>query len=303
MRQNIIMLAVIAIVFNGCLSASGDTNLSAKDPLFPIILTNNSGQNVTITTTPERIISLAPSNTEILFAIGLGEKVVGVTEYCDYPEAATQKEKIGGFKTVNIEKVVSLNPDLVLGTGGVQADVVKKLRELGINVVILDARNIDEIMQNILWIGKISGAELEAKALVSDLEERVQTVKTTSAERLEKPKVAYILWGDPLMVAGSDTFVSDLISLAGGDNVFSGSAVQYLTISLEGMIERDPEILINGDHRNLDVSGLQYDPRWMEISAVKDNRFYTINSDIVSRQGPRIVDALELFSLWIAGEG
>jgi iron complex transport system substrate-binding protein len=300
MKQIIVPLIAIAIIFSGCLSAGGGAN--PPDGSYPITIDDDSGQNLTITAPPERIISLAPSNTEILFAIGLGEKIVGVTEYCDYPEAATQKEKIGGFKTVNIEKVVSLNPDLVFGTGGVQAEIVQKLRELGISVVILDAGNIDEILENILLVGRITGSELEAETLAFDLEARIQAVKTKSDEMDENPKVAYILWSDPLMVAGSDTFVADLIGLAGGENVFSPSAVQYPTISLEGMIERDPEILINGDH-SLETSELKSDPRWMEINAVKNNQLYTIDADIVSRQGPRIVDALERFSLWITSEG
>ncbi len=300
MKQIIASLIAIAIIFSGCLTAGGGAN--PPDGSYPINITDYSGQNLTITTPPERIISLAPSHTEILFAIGLGEKIVGVTEYCNYPEATTQKEKIGGFKTVNIEKVVSLNPDLVLATGGIQAEIVQKLRELGISVVILDAENIDEILENILLVGRITGSELEAETLVFDLEARIEAVKTKSDEMDEKPKVAYILWGDPLMVAGSDTFVADLIGLAGGENVFSPSAVQYPTISLEGMIERDPAILINGDH-SLETSGLKSDPRWMEINAVKNDQLYTIDADIVSRQGPRIVDALELFSLWIASEG
>jgi iron complex transport system substrate-binding protein len=303
MKRNIALLVAIAIIFSGCLSASGGITPPANDGTFPITVTDDSGQNVTITTPPERIISLAPSNTEILFAIGLGEKIVGVTEYCNYPEAATRKEKIGGFKTVNIEKVVSLNPDLVLGAGGVQAEAVKKLRELGITVVILDAGDMDEILDNILLVGRITGSELEAEKLVFDLGARIQAVKSKSAGRVEKQKVAYILWGDPLMVAGADTFVNDLIGLAGGENVFSDSKVQYPTIALEGMIERDPEILINGDQSSLEISGLKSDPRWMEISSVKNDRLYTIDADIVSRPGPRIVDALELFSLWISGGG
>jgi iron complex transport system substrate-binding protein len=279
--KKVALLYAIMIVLTGCSSQIEDNYPTAK---------------------PDRIISLAPSNTEILFALGLEEKVVGVTEYCDYPKGALRKEKIGGFQTVNVEKVVSLEPDLVFATGGIQKEIVRKLENLGLSVVVLDAEKVDDILENIMLVGMTTGSEKEAKLLVEDMKQRIEVVEK-AAKKSKKPRVAYLLWGDPLIVAGNQTFMDDLIRLSGGENVFSNALIQYPEISFESLIEMNPEILINGDHSKINKSALEKDLKWMQISAVKNNRVYTIDADTVSRPGPRIVDALELFSKWIAGEG
>lgn len=298
MKHLIEGLMVLFIILSGC--GSPDTlNPSQESTKFPITLIGNRGENVTILAPPERIVSLAPSNTEILFALGLGEKVVGVTEYCDYPEEATEKEKIGGFKTVDIEKVVSLNPDLVLATGGVQTDAVQKLRELGLIVVVVDARDIDGILENLRLVGRITDRNKEAESLIENMVKKIDAIKKERAGKREKPSVIYIIWGDPLMVAGPDTFASDLIELAGGENAFSDAALQYPAVSMESVIERDPQAIIASDHIGIDLKGLKNATEWREVSAVKNNNLYTIDADIVNRPGPRIVDALELFAAWI----
>jgi iron complex transport system substrate-binding protein len=263
---------------------------------------SNDGINITIRKPPERIISLAPSNTEILFALGLGEKVVAVTEYDNYPEEATRKELIGGFKTVNIEKVVFLNPDLILATGGIQLEIVEKLRELDLAVVIIDAKDFEGIFDNIRLVGKITDSENEVKSLVDTLSERVQEIEERKSDETLAPRVMYVIWGDPLMVAGPDAFANDIIELAGGENIFADALIQYPTVSFESVIERDPEVIIFGGHKAYNSTGFNHQAGWEEISAVKNNRVHTINADIVSRQGPRIVDALELFSLWMGGD-
>jgi iron complex transport system substrate-binding protein len=153
-----------------------------------------------------------------------------------------------------------------------------------------------------MLVGMTTGSEKEAKLLVEDMKQRIEVVEK-AAKKSKKPRVAYLLWGDPLIVAGNQTFMDDLIRLSGGENVFSNALIQYPEISFESLIEMNPEILINGDHSKINKSALEKDLKWMQISAVKNNRVYTIDADTVSRPGPRIVDALELFSKWIAGEG
>ncbi len=300
MKRTLVSLSLLLFLLLGCLSQSNPPNIAGGD--FPITVYNNRGENISFEQYPERIVSLAPSNTEILFSLGLGEKIVGVTEYCDYPEEAKEKEQIGGFSTVNVEKVLTLEPDLILATGGVQFEIVEKLRDLGLKVVVIDAKNIDEILENIILVGRITGSDDSAELLVTQLKSRIEAVEQ-EVTGAKTTRVAYILWGDPLMVAGKDTFIGDLIILAGGENVFSDAAVQYPKISMESMIDRNPEVLINGDHSGIELKDLRSRPEWREISAVKDNHLYTIDADMVSRQGPRIVDALELFSEWIGGVG
>jgi iron complex transport system substrate-binding protein len=299
MTRLICISIILIIIMGGCISESPDLTQSDDNEIFPITIENNMGANVTIKTPPQRIISLAPSNTEILFAIGLGEKVVGATEYANYPEEALEIERIGGFNTVNIEKVVSLEPDLILATGGVQAETVNSLRNLGLAVLVIDAQNIGGVLDNILLVGRITENEEKAAKVVGNLSERIEAVKNVGQERAIKPRVTYIVWGDPLIVAGSDNFIDDLINLSGGVNVFSKSSIQYPQISVEGMINVDPQVIITGEHTAQDIRENKEKSEWRGISAVKNGRLYTIDADIITRQGPRIVDALELFSKWI----
>jgi iron complex transport system substrate-binding protein len=298
MKNLVKVTLTLLLLVAGCISVEGGIDLSVDGTTFPIKIVDNYGANVTVHAPPKRIVSLAPSNTEILFAIGLGERVVGVTDYDDHPPEASKKERIGGFTTVNMETVVSLQPDLVLATGGVQIDLVQRLRDLDLTVVVVDAKNVNEILENIKLIGRLTGSENEAESLAISLEKRIDAVKKTGPSK-SRPRTMYIVWGDPLMAAGPDAFASDLIEMAGGENVFTDAIIQYPTVSMESVIERDPEIIITGEHSGINLSELKDKPEWRSISAVKNNRLHSVEADIISRAGPRIVDALELFSLWV----
>lgn len=300
MKQLATGLAVLLIILSGCVSEPPRLKTAVEDTGFPVTLSDNHGRNLTIEKAPIRIVSLAPSNTEILFALGLGEKVVGVTEYDNYPDEAKLVEKVGGFQTVDIEKVVSLNPELVLATGGIQLEVIEKLREVGLTVVVIDAKSVDEIQENILLIGRIAGSKREAESLVDSMGQRIELVKNKSSSNPRRPRVMYIVWGEPLMAAGPGAFASSLIELAGGENVFSDAGIDYPKVSMESVIERDPEVIITNTNTGMELESLKDAAEWKGISAVKNRRFHVINGDIVSRPGPRIVDALELFSTWIA---
>jgi len=253
--------------------------------------------------TPERIISTAPSNTEILFALGLGDKVVGVTTYCNYPPEAPEKEKIGGFSTVDIEKIISLNPDMVLASSKTGDENIKKLEDKGITVLIVEPKNIDEILKAIELIGNVTGKENEAKSLTENMLKRINKVKENSKNLKEKPKVMYVVWHEPLMSAGKNTFANDIIEIAGGENIYSDMEIQYPTISLESVIDRNPDIIIasvgHGDAGNLTYNYVMNEPRLKDVNAVKNKRVYEIDADIMNRPGPRISDALEQFAVWM----
>lgn len=171
----------------------------------------------------ERIVSLAPSNTEILFALGLGDKVVGVTSYCNYPSDTIKKAKIGGYSTVDIEKVVSLKPDLVLAAYGNGEETVERLKKLGLNVVVVSSKpekSIEDTLDEIRYVGKITGRDKDAESLCEEMKKRIKEI-TDKTENVDKVRVAHICWHEPLYVAGSETLQSDLIEKAGGENVFS----------------------------------------------------------------------------------
>ncbi|MFV2041294.1 MAG: cobalamin-binding protein [Candidatus Hydrothermarchaeales archaeon] len=289
------LTVLIIILATGCTSTGTSQNQAGTD--FPMKITDGAGENITLSAAPTRIVSLAPSNTEILFVLGLGEQIVGVTEYGDYPEEALEKEQIGGFNTISTEKVVALNPGLILATGGVQAEVVEQLRGLNQQVVVIDSKNLDDILSNIQLIGRITGRTSEAQTLVKDLQKRIDAARAKG--KSTGVKVMYIVWGDPLMVAGPDSFADDLIVKAGGVNIYADAATQYPSVTLESVINRNPEVIIASDNIGLELEDLKDLPEWRETSAVQNGRLYTIDADIVSRPGPRIVDALELFAGWI----
>lgn len=265
------------------------------------------GRMVTIDETPQRIISLAPSNTEILFALGLGDRVVGVTEYCNYPEAATAKPKVGGFSTVDIEKVVSLEPDLVLATRIHGKTVIPALEELGLTVLALAPGCIDEVVNNITLVGEISGQDKQASQLVDNLRTRIETVanETQNLAPDQRPRVLYLTWHDPLMTAGTGTLADDVISKAGGQNIaydISGDKA----INLETVIHRDPQVIIAsvgmGTGEDLPWQYVKTEPRLRNTQALLNNRVYKIDGDLIHRPGPRIVEALELMAQFIHPE-
>ena len=265
------------------------------------------GRTVSVNKIPERIISLAPSNTEILFALGLGDKVVGVTEYCNYPKEATAKPKVGGFSTVDIEKVVSLQPDLILATHIHSKTAIPALEKLGLTVLALAPTSIDAVMKNITLVGEITGQGKQASQLVGNLRARIEAVdnKARNLAPNQKPRVLYLTWHDPLMTAGTKTIVDDIISKAGGQNIaydISGDKA----IDLETVINRNPQVIIAstgmGTGQDLPWQYVRTEPRLKNTEAVLKNRVYKIDGDIIHRPGPRIVDALEQMAQFIHPE-
>jgi len=248
----------------------------------------------------ERIVSLAPSNTEILFALGLGDKVVGVTSYCNYPSDTIKKAKIGGYSTVDIEKVVSLKPDLVLAAYGNGEETSERLKKLGLNVVVVSSKpekSIEDTLDEIRYVGKITGRDKDAESLCEEMKKRIKEI-TDKTENVDKVRVAHICWHEPLYVAGSETLQSDLIEKAGGENVFS-DVEGWHTVGIEDLIIKNPDVIIvssgtgMGGEKNVTYDYILKEKRLKDINAVRNDRVYLIDADTVSRSGPRIVDALE----------
>jgi iron complex transport system substrate-binding protein len=253
------------------------------------------GRLVAINGTPQRIISLAPSNTEILFALGLGDKVVGVTDYCDYPPEALDKEKVGGYANPDIEKIVALNPDLILVAYGTPMDVINTLVGLGLTVFGIKTTDLDDLLNDIRRVGEITDKEVEAQALTSDMESRIQAVTNQTEELENRPRVFYIVWHEPLWTAGSGTFIHELIEKAGGVNICQ-NITGYKTINLEEVVALNPEIII--------TSEWSYDwamnaTELASTNASQSGRIYTCDDNLVQRPGPRLVKGLEWFAHYI----
>lgn len=280
-------LLSMALVLTAC-SPGGQT------PVINYVF-DDLGRLVAINGTPQRIVSLAPSNTEILFALGLGDRVVGVTDYCDYPPEALNKTKVGGYANPDIEKIVALNPDLVLAGYGNPIEVVYTLAGLGLTVFGIKTTDLDDLLNDIRRVGEITDKEVEAQALTSAMESRIQAVTNQTEELEQRPRVFYIVWHDPLWTAGSGTFINELIEKAGGVNIF-GNVTGYPMVSIEDVLARDPEIII--------ASEWSYDwainaTELASTNASQTGRIYTLDDDLVQRPGPRLVKGLEWFAHYI----
>lgn len=241
-----------------------------------------------------RIISLAPSTTEILFSLGLAEEVVGVSTFCNYPPEAQKKEKVGTFSQPDVEKIFSLRPDIIFATGLEQATPVGKLRKLGFNVYICDPSNMEELFESIAQIAKLSGKEKEAALLIAQMRSKIKDIKKRIAgiSYDERPRVFVEIWHDPLMTAGKGSFLDELIDLAGGINIAHDAPRPFSRFSPEQVIKRNPDCIILGYMSN------KYDFKrrvgWGKINAVKNSRIYDdISSDIFLRPGPRLTEGLE----------
>jgi len=256
------------------------------------------GRQVTIERIPQRIVSLAPSNTEILFALGLGDKVVGVTDWCDYPPEALEKEKVGSYDTPDIEKIVALNPDLVLVAYGTTMDVINNLVGLGLTVFGIKSTDLDDVLNDIRTVGNITGKKAEANALTSEMESRIEAVTDESSELEERPRVFYIVWHDPLWTAGSETFIHELIEKGGGVNICQ-DITGYTLISIEEVVARNPEVIITSEWS---FEWAQGETLLQDTNASQEGRIYQGDDDLVQRPGPRLVEGLEWFAYFIHPE-
>jgi iron complex transport system substrate-binding protein len=294
---------VLLSLFAACAPPVGREGVAS----FPIEVTDQLGRLVKLEGIPQRIVSLAPSNTEILFALGLADQVVGVTDYCNYPPEVKEKPSIGGFSTPSIEKIVTLSPDLILAASIHQNQVIPRLEARGMTVVALAPKTLSEVLDAITLVGEITHKEEEASQLVAGMRSRIKAVtdKTGNLPEAQKPRVFYVTWHDPLMTAGSGTLHDELIRTGGGINI-AGDLSGYPSISLEAVIAANPEVIVAGVGMGTGADApLQFamtEPRLRDTDARLNNQVYGIDVDIVGRPGPRIADALEQFAKFIHPE-
>ncbi len=281
------------------------TPINLSFAISSVKLVDDTGYPIKINYTPQRIVSLAPSNTEILFAIGAGKQVVGVTDYCNYPPEVVELKKkgilksVGGYSTVNIERVMSLKPDLVVASYGNGLETIETMRSLGLNVIAFNPKNITDVMRDILILGKVTGHYDQAKKVVEEMAEKIKRV-SEKIKGKKRVRVAHILWHDPIWVSGRNTFINEVIEIAGGENVFEFEG--WRIVSVEDLIAANPDVIIvnsgsgMGGGRNVIYEWIMSDERLKTINAVKNNRVYVIDADIVSRPSYRLADAVEIIA-------
>lgn len=254
------------------------------------------GREVSVEVPARRIVSLAPNITEMLFAVGLDREIVGVTTFCDWPEKARTKTRIGGFINPSLEAIVSLAPDLVLATadGNSERDV-RRIEELGIPVYVTDSRSFEDVMSSISDIGRLAGRGGEAAALVERMKERKMGIEDAVAGR-ERPRVLVVLDSAPLMAAGAGTFIDEMVSSAGGQNVLDDGRVKYPVLGLESLVVTDPDVIVDYSGPMAGMEGRRPFLEAFEkhsLRAVGEGRLYEIRESDFFLPGPRIVDSLE----------
>lgn len=267
-------------------------------PVSAVMITDDTGNVIVLNATPSRIVSLAPSNTEILASLGLLDHVVGVTDVCDYPPEVKNISRIGSYASISIEKISAAHPDLILASDITPKETVQRLRALGLTVMVVSPHNIDQVIHDIRMIGMVTGEETRADTLAVNLSSRLAAVAPAGTATLH-PTIAHVVWNDPLYVSGNDTLQNDVIEHAGGKNAFAG-VNGWGTISLEEFLMKNPDIIIvsggggmDNATRDVILEDFMSNPHYASLSAVKNHRVYAVNADAISRGGPRIVDATE----------
>lgn len=268
-----------------------------------IEVTDFKGRSIAFDKVPEKIVSLSPSNTEILFALGVGDRVVGVTSYDDYPEEALKVEKVGTFEGPNLELIKKVQPDVVLA-GYIQEDTVKTLEGMGIPVIVTEAESFEAIYQSIELIGRITGADAKAEEITAGMKNKVAEIEAKTKDK-KKPTVFYVVWADPLTTAGSKTFINDVIKAAGGINV-AEKVESWAKYSAEELIKDNPEMLIAALHstdKGMTKEDISKNSFFSKLEAVKQGKVYIMSDDnVISRPGPRIVQAIEEMNKVFFGE-
>jgi iron complex transport system substrate-binding protein len=290
---------LLCIVLFSCTGSKSGEEADDRTPSAIDVVLDDVGREVILAETPERIVSLAPNATEILFAVGAGDRVIGVTEYCNFPPEARKIEKVGSFSFLNIERILSLAPDLVLISSHEQERFIKTLDELEIPVYVCFPRNFQELFRTIHSIGRVTGSPVRARALADSLGAELDRLKGevewafSSEERL---KVYMEISSRPLMTAGDHSFIGTMIDVAGGRNIGHDLPRDYAVINSEVVISRNPEVIFIF-HYSSTRENLLERLGWDRIDAVKaDMIFDDLDEDVVHRPGPRSVrGAREMF--------
>jgi len=259
------------------------------------VFTDEAGRRVTVPKDPRRIVSLAPSVTEILFALGLEERVVGVTEFSNYPPEAADKPKVGSFVRLNAERILDLKPDLAVGTvDGNRLELVRLLEDAGVAVYAVNPQSVEGMIRTVAVLGTVCGVEEKGDALARHLRARLARVAERTGTS-KRPRVFLQINTRPIMSVNRNTLHHDVIRLAGGDNVIADFAVPYPRVSLEEVLSRRPDVILIS---SMERGGAFEEARkawfrWPSIPAVRTGRVHLIDSDLIDRPSPRVIQGLE----------
>lgn len=294
----------------GCQKAAQSPPATAPTPpraaspapaAWPMTLRDAQNEEVTLASPPQRIVSLSPAITEILFAVGAGDRVVGVTSYCDHPPEARRLPKVGSYTGLSVEKAVALRPDVVIGMRGNAPDALKALRRAGLKVVAYDPVTVAGVLDLMDEIGHMMQETPGRVQAVGRLRARVDAVRAKAAGLARRPRVLVAVQLEPLYAAGPGTHLDDMIRLSGGGNIAGDATIPWPQYSLERMLQKDPEVIvcpsghINGEEMTSAkiLADLRRSRAWSGTAAVKRGNVLAVDDDLLTLPGPRIVDGLE----------
>ncbi len=242
----------------------------------------------------KKIIALSPHAVEMLYAIGAGDKIIATLEYADYPEQALKIPRIGNYAGIQIERLLELQPDLVIGwKGGNKTSDLDKIESLGVKLVYTQPNNITGIISDLENFGRLTGQQEQAKIVADKMQQGYKLIRETYKNKVSVD-VFYQLWHDPLQSVGGNSWIESLIQDCGGNNIFRNSVAPYPAISIESVIVKNPQVIIIPHHSGSEVGKMNYWSKWPEISAVKFKNVFTINGDLLHRFTPRSLDGLKL---------
>lgn len=298
----LLLIAAVLLVTNSKKPSvtPGVTPETAND--FPITISDALNNKVTVATRPMRIISLAPSVTEVIYAVGAGDRLIADTTYCDYPVAAQKLPKIGGFIDPNVEQIVALKPDLVIGAKGNPREALGQLRQMNIPVVTIDPETLDSaIDESLRIVGKVTGLSKKADKLASDNSKRKEVVAQQAAARAKRPRILMLFTADSLFSVGPGSYLDEMITLAGGVNIAGDTRLAWPELSMEKVIKDDPQIILiismekgaTSSFSDEILQQLRAKKQWKNISAVRNGKVVYLGNDELTLPGPRLINGLE----------
>ena len=257
-------------------------------------VTDETGRKVDVPDHPERLVSLAPSITETLYALDLGSKLVGDTDYCDYPPDAARKPHVGAVLNPSVERIVALKPDLVIGSAEAnRRETADELANLGIPLYGLSDRALADVLRSIRDLGALLRCQDRAETLASGLEQRIEAVERR-VDAAPRPRVLFVTWYQPLITVGRQNFIADVIRRAGGAPISDDLRGEWPRLSVEAVLERDPDVILVPQSQSFSptLDRFRQLPGWSDLRAVKGGRVYSV-PDTIIHPSPRLVDALE----------
>ena len=263
-------------------------------PAAAVTYVDMLGREVTLPAAPRRIVSLVPSATELIYALGGEERLVGRTDFCDYPPAAKAKPSVGGMISPSLETIATLKPDVVIATtSGNRLETFTRLQQIGVPVYAIHAHRVSEMFDATRRLAELTGRQAAVPAFVAGLERRLFAV-ANAVRPFPRPRVLYVLWPEPLLVPASGALLTELITLAGGDSITAGERGDYPRFSIEAAVVRSPEVILLASHGGRSAPAVR--DKWDRLAslpAVKSKRVHAIDGSLVHRYGPRVVDGVE----------